>query len=324
MSNKIIQRISEQCGVPNILEVLSTRIPLSDLQSLLLEVYRKRVHELSPKDLMTQYLNNRFTKPAAIKPEQFWKFDELVQKSLPAQFEMMTLSPLAPLGTNSVVAPVDQNNIITTIRNTEVCSDNTNVLALECAVRRRKMLQKERGSRQWVNLCASQRVVRSQPFEHESVAFAHFQLLGLCTAGRDSGAFSFELKSLKHHLEFYLKLMKKTSIEGYSCSKIRVTLSAFTESHLVVLKELQEMFISAHDNVTFEMDQRRQSGRGYYTDAAFQIWVSNKKNHEYFIVDGGFTDWTQKLLTDRKERLLISGMGSERFIYCFAPNERGL
>jgi len=34
-------------------------------------------------------------------------------------------------------------------------------------------------------------------------------------------------------------------------------------------------------------------------------------------VDGGFTDWTQQLLSNRKERLLISGMGSERFVFCF-------
>ena len=30
--------------------------------------------------------------------------------------------------------------------------------------------------------------------------------------------------------------------------------------------------------------------------------------------DGGMTDWTARLLADRKERLLISGLGSERLI----------
>jgi|GEM_PF-4488011 len=38
---------------------------------------------------------------------------------------------------------------------------------------------------------------------------------------------------------------------------------------------------------------------------------------DYFLVDGGFTDWTQKLLSNRKERLLISGLGSERLLTCF-------
>ncbi len=35
------------------------------------------------------------------------------------------------------------------------------------------------------------------------------------------------------------------------------------------------------------------------------------------LVDGGFTDWTAKLLSNKKERFLISGLGSERLIDCF-------
>jgi hypothetical protein len=30
------------------------------------------------------------------------------------------------------------------------------------------------------------------------------------------------------------------------------------------------------------------------------------------LIDGGFTTWTQLLLSNRKERLLISGLGTER------------
>ena len=42
---------------------------------------------------------------------------------------------------------------------------------------------------------------------------------------------------------------------------------------------------------------------------------------EFFLADGGFTDWTRRLLSDRKERLLISGLGSERFILCFGGGD---
>jgi hypothetical protein len=34
--------------------------------------------------------------------------------------------------------------------------------------------------------------------------------------------------------------------------------------------------------------------------------------------DGGFTNWTQQYLSNRKEQLLISAFGSERFVYGFA------
>jgi hypothetical protein len=35
------------------------------------------------------------------------------------------------------------------------------------------------------------------------------------------------------------------------------------------------------------------------------------------LVDGGFTNWTQQLLSNQKERLLISGIGTERLCSVF-------
>jgi len=42
VSNKIVQRISRETGVENLLEILATSLPGSDLQPLLLEVYQRR------------------------------------------------------------------------------------------------------------------------------------------------------------------------------------------------------------------------------------------------------------------------------------------
>jgi hypothetical protein len=39
------------------------------------------------------------------------------------------------------------------------------------------------------------------------------------------------------------------------------------------------------------------------------IGVVNKHGQEFDYVDGGFTDWTARLLSNRKERLLTSGIG---------------
>jgi hypothetical protein len=47
------------------------------------------------------------------------------------------------------------------------------------------------------------------------------------------------------------------------------------------------------------------------------MYARDKLGTDYFIVDSGFTDWTHQLLSNRKERLLISGMGSERFVSIF-------
>jgi hypothetical protein len=58
-------------------------------------------------------------------------------------------------------------------------------------------------------------------------------------------------------------------------------------------------------------DRDRAGGRGYYRDLCFKVsaLVSGVPTE---IGDGGFTDWTAKLLSNGKERLLISGYGLDR------------
>jgi hypothetical protein len=69
---------------------------------------------------------------------------------------------------SSAVALASQNKIVSTIRGTEVVSDPTNVLALECA----KRLQAEPGAH--VRLTTSHRCVRAQPFPKLPGFAAHF------------------------------------------------------------------------------------------------------------------------------------------------------
>ena len=64
-------------------------------------------------------------------------------------------------------------------------------------------------------------------------------------------------------------------------------------------------------------DQDRQTGRGYYADVCFCIHARDRSGADYLLVDGGLTTWTQQLLSNRKERLLTSGIGSERLCACF-------
>lgn len=55
---------------------------------------------------------------------------------LPEGFEELVLAPHAPLGTSSVLGEFSQDRVTTTIADSEVGSDSTNVLALECGHRR--------------------------------------------------------------------------------------------------------------------------------------------------------------------------------------------
>jgi hypothetical protein len=40
---------------------------------------------------------------------------------------------------------------------------------------------------------------------------------------------------------------------------------------------------------------------------------------EHSVADGGTTDWTQRLLSDRKERLLVSAIGTEMLARFLPP-----
>lgn len=65
------------------------------------------------------------------------------------------------------------------------------------------------------------------------------------------------------------------------------------------------------NQLNIEMRPKQQEKFQYYRGMQFNIYTTTY-GHEYELVDGGFVDWTQKLLGDGKERLLISGLGTER------------
>ncbi len=135
--NPLLERIQREAGIPNLLDVLVERLTPTDLQSLLLEVYRRRAAGIQPGQLLERYEHDRFARPSDLAPHVLAQFDSLAWSLLPEQYMALELSPVCALGTNATIATVDQNKVITTIRNSEVVADATNVLALECASRRR-------------------------------------------------------------------------------------------------------------------------------------------------------------------------------------------
>ncbi|GAP96622.1 hypothetical protein [Leptolyngbya sp. NIES-2104] len=313
MNEKLIKRILKQAQIPELLEVLAQRLSQSDLQSLLLEVYRARAQSLTPQSLLQQYEQNRLVQPAAVSPIQLLEFDQLAYSVLPPSFDPLELSPVCPFGTTSSVTPLDQNQSVTTIRNSEVCSDSTNVLALECARRRRDKAHRATE----IKLCASHRLLRPQA-PNKPGTFPHFRIFSLVTAGRDRGSYRFEVAALAEQLEFYLQLLQTTQQNGFRLGIIRVHLTVFDEIQREILKaEVIDKLFQTYDAVEFGHTCVQQQEQRYYTGLRFGIYAQDQAGTEYFLADGGFTDWTQQLLSDRKERLLISGIGSERFITCF-------
>jgi hypothetical protein len=108
----------------------------TDLQTLLLSVARIRAARVKPADVLRRWREDRFVRPAACDPRAVAAVEARMWRLLPDEIEGVELSPVAPMGTSSAVAPVSQNRVVTTMRSVEVLSDSTNALAVEAADRR--------------------------------------------------------------------------------------------------------------------------------------------------------------------------------------------
>lgn len=305
-----IDRIVREAGIPNLVEVLSMGLAATDLQSLLLEVYRRRAAQLSPPELLVRFEQDRFTRPAPLDPAAVTRFEQVVWSALPEGYQGLELSPVCPLGTSSAVATVDQHKVLTTVRNSEVVADSTNVLALECALRRRLLLSDPDTRFTPVMLAASQRQVRGQLFG-DPRSSAHFRLVGLAAGGRDRGSLAFETEAMRDQIAFFITLIRRARPDW----GIRVALTDLSGHEEIWEREVMAVVAGRFPQATVDMDADRSSGRGYYVDASFKVFaVAPSDGEQIELADGGCTTWTRQLLSDSKERLVIAGLGVERLL----------
>jgi hypothetical protein len=92
--------------------------------------------------------------------------------------------------------------------------------------------------------------------------------------------------------------------------------------HLIVQMGLLEQNVCAplreeRDGVRLGFNLHRLTGLGYYQGPCFHIKARNDRGEAFALADGGFVNWTQRLLGDSKERLLTSAIGAERMCRMF-------
>lgn len=338
-----IDRILAELAAPQLVEALGDLTP-NDLTSVLLAVAQRRASRVTLKELMNE---RPLLAPSSADARRLALFDRLAFDAA-SDFEAIALSPVAPLGANSVLGGIHQNNALATVRNAQAVADPTTSMALEIA-RRRKAQAARRAE---VRLCTSARCIRMQPVDVPGFT-PHFALFAMATAGRDSGNQRFEHASLIAHLEVYLRLFSAMAQSGFSLGAVKVELSdpavlddievdrgairrtvrahrvgagagllegkeprATERLHLAeqeVLAPLRARYPSAQ----FGIDLQRLEGVGYYSGLTFRISVAHSSGQVFPLADGGFVDWTQRLLADRKERLLTSGIGAELCVKMF-------
>ncbi len=310
MEEEVIRGLKKKIKYKEVIRSLTEVLDRSELQSLLLDVFQKKAAQISPSVLFGNYKSNRFVEHSSLDPLLIAKFDVLAFELLPKEFRRIELSPVSPLASCSAVATVSQNKVVSASRNVEVTSDATNILALEAALQRKNIIVEAQNISNDIHLAASHRVIRTQPFENEKLT-PHFKLFNLCSAGRDKGDKAFEIETAITHLEFYISLFYKV-LDMDKIKNIAVRLLNFNKGNELLKGGILKHFAKQeHEKIHFLVDQKDVNGINYYEELRIMIDITNSQNKTLHIVDGGFTDWTRKILSDKKERLFTSCIGSE-------------
>ncbi len=268
----------------------------SEFQSLLLELTAARAAARSPADVLAQYLRDGFCRPAAVDPRAALAID-LEFFSAAADFAPLELSPVAPLGVCSTVAPTDQKRVLSALRGTEVLADPTNVLALECASR----LRRDRSSA--VHLCASQRVVRAQPVPKLPGYAPHFRIFTLASGAIETRDHAFTVDALVRHVEVMLDGTQRLRPLGYEIGEARVDVLATAERAAVADRVAERLGARA---------TRKPLEHPYYSGGIrYQFWLPTSDGDVVPIADGGTFDWLHKLTSNRRAVYVASGIGTQ-------------
>jgi len=291
----IIEALGEQG-----FEQLAAQISGSELQSLLLEVMHRRAAARTPRDLLAQYRRDRFVRPAAIDQRTFVELDTHLLAAAYG-FEAIELSPVTPLGTSSAVGPSDQHRVLSALRGTEVVSDPTNVLALECAERLRAAPDRT------VHLATSQRVIRAQAVPDKPGFAAHFRIFCLASAARETKDHGFTVAAFTRHIKTMQHALDLLEQHGYQFGARRVDILATSATALVA-----DRIADAVNGVRKPLDHRYYNG-----GLRYMLWVTLPSGEQLPLIDGGAFDWVAQLSSNRRLVYIATGMGAQLVAYAF-------
>jgi hypothetical protein len=148
--------------------------------------------------------------------------------------------------------------------------------------------------------------VRAQPFQGPA-SFAHFAIFAVVSAGRNQRGLPFERGSAVRHVLFHARGALAAGVDA-----VEIRLSDLSdEGRDAPIVDAVRAALSNEARVTVLDDPNRKHGRGYYAGFCFKVDATFGDSTSE-IGDGGFVDWTQLLLSDRKERLLTTGMSVDR------------
>jgi hypothetical protein len=289
-------------------ERLASELSGAELHSLLLHVMERRAARRAPRDLIEQFGRDLFCAPSPVDLRLAVELDAHLLGAAES-FEALELSPVAPLGTCSVVAPTSQKRVLSATRSAEVVSDPTNVLALECALRLRRDRTAE------FHLATSQRVLRTQPFPRREGMTQHFRMFALASAGRERQGHGFTVSTLLLHIRTMLFALERLEQHRYAFGLRRVDVLAAPGRESIAQRVAESLGVAA---------AVRPLEHAYYSGGLrYMLWVTGADGAELPLIDGGVFDWLQKLTSDRRAVFVASGAGAQLMALRFRTGTAG-
>ncbi len=276
------------------MDALTRTLPSSRLWSLLMEVMAQRAARRTSAMLLDQWARDGFTAFAYIDQRTLVSIDAHLLEAA-RTFEAVELSPLAPLGSCSVVGLTSQHKIVSALRGTEVVSDPTNVLALECARRLRA------DPAQVVRFATCHRCVRAQEVPKQPGFAPHFRIFCLATAGREQQDHAFVVSALVEHIQTMNSALDRLEAHGY----------AFPDRTITVLATAERASVGDRIAAAIPGAVRAPLEHRYYDGLRYQISARGSAGAHVPLIDGGAFDWVGKLAANRRLVFVASGMGSQ-------------
>jgi hypothetical protein len=277
-------------------DALARGMAPTELWSLLLAVFELRAGQRTPAMVRQQWETDRFVQPCAVDQRTLNQLDAHLLDAA-SDFEALELSPLAPLATCSAVAPTSQNRIVSTARGTEVVSDPTNVLALECARRLRQAPDSV------VKLTTSHRCVRAQAVPKRPGFAAHFRMFCLATAGHERKDHAFITEALTHHIGTHMTALDRLEQHGYHFPDRRLRLLATPDR-----MHLARRIATAIGELPTAIEPLEHP---YYDGLRFMLDAGTPDGSPVPLIDGGAFGWLRQLTANDRMVFVASGMGSQ-------------
>lgn len=304
----------------------------SDLSTLELACARERPTDL--RTLLARWRTPLMT-PAPVDQRDLVRAHGAALDALSPDTQATPLSPVLPLGAANLLGHNPQDTVLSATRGAELMGDPTQPLALLCAQDRRAGAPIARRA-----TCA--RAVRMQPLTDPSHT-QHFSLFALASSARTRGSDAVEMQLFGEHVATYVRLFHALGhpVQQVRISDTRVTrhlaqalgvdltrtrwtdaqptldaaLSRETQDLGPAPERLRYTLSRASDvlqdqGIPWAFDLGRARQATYFQGLCFHVFVDFPWGRTA-IGDGGFVDWTARMLQDRKERCLTSGVGIE-------------